>query len=92
MTTYVDPRGPLASPVTEYDLVFDTLTPTIGLLSNSFDGCDRFLDALQLRLEVLCPQVRVRRYSKPTPSDRLSGEEGARIAEEVDGLIAAYGH
>lgn len=92
MRTYVDPRGPLALRATTYELVLNKAAPTIGLLSNSFEGCDRFLDAVQIQFERKWPKATVRRYAKAMPSDRLSDEEADRIALEVDGLIAAYGH
>jgi len=64
----------------------------IGLLANGFPDSIAFLDAVEQALTKAQPSIQVKRYRKPGASAPAEPELVARIAEQCDALITAYGH
>jgi hypothetical protein len=66
--------------------------PVLGLLANGFPDSESFLDAVEQAIGEARPEAEVRRYNKHGPSAPASGALVARIVEECDAVLTAYGH
>jgi hypothetical protein len=91
--TYLDPTPEAGVPAEPYELFLDLKRRplTLGLLANGFPDAGSFMDAVERHVQAALPDVMIRRYQKPGV-DRASDELLATIAEECDGLLAAWGH
>jgi hypothetical protein len=65
---------------------------SIGLMANGFPDSVAFLDAVEVALVAQHPNLRIHRYNKGNASISASDALMDEIANQCDGLIAAYGH
>lgn len=91
--TYLDPSAEASAPVEPYELFLDlSKRPlTLGILANAFPDATNFMDAVAYEVAAALPGVTLKRYQKanvdPMPEQML-----AEVAQECDGLLAAWGH
>ena len=90
-----DPRGVRAQAPIPYTLGLDLdaePSASIGLMANGFPDSVAFLDALEVALVAHHPKLRIHRYNKGNASISAPDALMDEIANQCDGLIAAYGH
>ena len=93
--SFVDPRATPSLPVDPYDVApLDATRPTtIALLANGFPDSVPFLDHVERELLEVAPAgTQIKRYAKPNASTLVSAEVLARMVDECDALVTAYGH
>lgn len=90
-----DPRGIRAQAAQPYTLGLDLSAESdasIGLMANGFPDSVAFLDAIEVALVARFPKLTVHRYNKGNASISAPKALMDEIANDCDGLIAAYGH
>ena len=90
-----DPRGVRAQAPIPYTLGLDLdaePAASIGLMANGFPDSVAFLDAVEVALVAQHPNLRIHRYNKGNASISAPDTLMDEIANQCDGLIAAYGH
>ena len=91
--TYLEPTAEKAAPPEPYTLKLDTRKRplTLALIANSFPDSTNFMDCVERALAGLLPGATLKRYQKPTV-DPINDKMLARIRQECDGVLAAWGH
>jgi hypothetical protein len=96
MIELLDPQAVPGLATTDYACRFEPADGrVVGLLSNSFIDAAEFLEDLQQLLALTWAGVRYHRYDKQhirNSTFPLAATEQARIADECDAVVTAYGH
>ena len=89
-----DPRAGGAAPIEEYNLSIDPRADgvSIGLLANGFPDSENFLTAVETVLAEHLPKAKFHRYNKGNASIVVPDEMLARMTDECQTVVAAYGH
>jgi hypothetical protein len=92
MIRFADPRSSVLTSAGAYTLRLVDDHPVIGLISNAYQDCSRFLGYLGDEMQRLDAAVQIRHYVKPSPADHISKPLTDTIVAECHAVVAAFGH
>ncbi len=95
MISYHDPRAPVATPQTPYDLGIELRGSNqvkVGFLANGFPDSEAFLEQVARALSARLPGMRSAFWNKGNASIPAPAEMLDEISSDCDAVVAAYGH
>jgi hypothetical protein len=92
--SYIDPRAEPATPPVPYELSVDIATGdlVLGLLSNSFQDSERFLELVAAELSQTSPSLRTKRWTKASVSVPVSETDLGQMTAQCRAVVTAWGH
>ena len=90
---FVDPQPAPSVPADVYDLSASLGSgSTIGLFANGFSDSEAFLTKIEDTLAARLEEASFVHMNKGNASRLVTDDEVAKIAEQCDAVVAAYGH